>query len=157
MTGKEAIYNFLDQIRKAIIAEQIRLDIRTTGHSAESLEIYTRPSGGDLVGDKYIGAQVDGRKPGKFPPPEDILSWIKRKGIQPRNPKQTQEDLVYPFSRKIAMQGTDIFMRKRAGIGLNAIIEKLRPAFTRELAGVKRIEYSSSIKTLLQNAGKQLP
>jgi len=63
-----------------------------------------------LVPDYYIYAE-NGRRPGKFPPPDAILKWIQFKRLVPspgRNGKvPTTNQLVYLISRKIATKGTE--------------------------------------------------
>lgn len=44
------------------------------------------------------------RRAGKFPPPEPIQNWIKRRGIRPK-PGVTMDQLVYLISRKIHKSG----------------------------------------------------
>ena len=56
----------------------------------------------------YAQYVIDGRKPGKFPPVNNILKWIKQKPILPRarNGKlPTQEQLAFMIGRKIAKKG----------------------------------------------------
>ena len=50
-----------------------------------------------------------GRRPGKFPPPNEILKWIQFKRIVPSSHSgkiPTTSQLVYLISRKIALKGT---------------------------------------------------
>ena len=50
----------------------------------------------------------NGRKPGKFPPPDKIVNWIKAKPILPREVngiKPTTDQLAYLIVRKIAKEG----------------------------------------------------
>ena len=53
----------------------------------------------------------NGRRPGKFPPPDAILKWIQFKRLVPnpgRNGKiPDTRQLVYLISRKIALHGTE--------------------------------------------------
>ena len=44
------------------------------------------------------------RRAGKFPPPQPIKDWMKRRGIRPK-PGVTVDQLVYLISRKIAQKG----------------------------------------------------
>ena len=51
----------------------------------------------------------NGRRPGKFPPPDAILKWIQFKRIVPSSHSgkiPTTNQLVYLISRKIALKGT---------------------------------------------------
>lgn len=62
-----------------------------------------------ILPDYWVYAE-EGRRPGKFPPPDDILKWIQFKRIVPnsRNGKvPTTNQLVYFISRKIALKGTE--------------------------------------------------
>lgn len=75
---------------------------------------------------KYIES---GRKPGSFPPPSAILSWIKVKPIVPKvdsNGKlPTQKQLAYLIGRKIATEGIEPTpVMKDALTKLNAEMEE---------------------------------
>lgn len=51
-----------------------------------------------------------GRRPGKFPPPNKILDWIKIKPVMPRpvnGIKPTEKQLAFLISRKIARDGIE--------------------------------------------------
>lgn len=52
----------------------------------------------------------NGRRPGKFPPPDAILKWIQFKRLVPRPGRDgkvpSTKQLVYLISRKIALEGT---------------------------------------------------
>ena len=61
-----------------------------------------------LVPDYFPYAEY-GRRPGKFPPPDEILKWIQFKRIVPSSHSgkiPTTSQLVYLISRKIALKGT---------------------------------------------------
>ena len=61
-----------------------------------------------LVPDYFPFAE-NGRRPGKFPPPNEILKWIQFKRIVPSSHSgkiPTTSQLVYLISRKIALKGT---------------------------------------------------
>lgn len=48
----------------------------------------------------------DGRKPGKMPPINSILKWIKQKGLKPRNRKiKSNKQLAFLIARKIGRFG----------------------------------------------------
>lgn len=51
-----------------------------------------------------------GRRPGKFPPPNKILDWVKIKPVLPRpvnGIKPTEKQLAFLISRKIARDGIE--------------------------------------------------
>lgn len=47
----------------------------------------------------------EGRKPGKQPPPEVMLEFVKRKNIQPRDGITSQKSLAFLIGRKIGRDG----------------------------------------------------
>lgn len=58
----------------------------------------------------YFPFAENGRRPGKFPPPDAILKWIQFKRLVPRPGRDgkvpSTNQLVYLISRKIATNGT---------------------------------------------------
>lgn len=71
----------------------------------------------------------EGTRGGGFAPFMDLLAWVKRKGIQPRNPNWSIEDLTFAIQRKILQRGTpkQPFVQKIADSGfpqnrLNALV-----------------------------------
>ena len=96
----------------------------------------------------------NGRGPGKFPPIDKILSWIRVKPVIPysdsRGRLPTEEQLAFLISRKIAEQGTE---------GRNVLFEtvdelnryylpKLQQALDRDFARFESeiVSYVSSIR-----------
>lgn len=62
-----------------------------------------------LLPDYWYYAE-NGRRPGKFPPPDKILRWIQFKRIVPSSHSgkiPSTNQLVYLISRKIALKGTE--------------------------------------------------
>ena len=59
----------------------------------------------------YFQFAENGRRPGKFPPPDAILKWVQFKRIVPRPGRDgkvpSTNQLVYLISRKIATKGTE--------------------------------------------------
>lgn len=153
-TNQELVVSFLVSIRADIVKDQYLKGIRASGKSAASMDIFTTPEGGKLVGSAYIRQQIFGREPGKFPPIEDILDWVKRKILRLVN--ITQKSLAYLIARKIAMRGTDIYMRKRQGLAFDEIIATNQEQFEKQLRDVKRVEYKTSILNALSNAARAL-
>ena len=59
----------------------------------------------------YFPFSENGRRPGKFPPPNAILKWVQFKRLVPRPGRDgkvpSTNQLVYLISRKIATKGTE--------------------------------------------------
>lgn len=80
----------------------------------------------------------NGRKPGKFPPPDAILKWIQFKRLVPTShsgkiPSTSQ--LVYLISRKIALQGTQgkHLLQETIDETYNTLVDRLVEAITNQL------------------------
>lgn len=145
LTTQETISELLDNIRKVYIDRQKEQGIRSSGKSAESLRIETTESSGTLYGAKYFYQQKKGRKPGKFPPLEDILNWIRAKKITPRDSKTTEKQLAFLFARKIAQSGTDVHQGKREGLKVEDEVEELVKEFTSKLDEGFKAEIKASL------------
>lgn len=133
MNLTDSISDLLDGVRKAYQQDQIDKGIRSSGKSSASLRPEIKVSGGtisgNLYGAKYFYQQKHGRNPGKFPPIDDILDWIRVKGIVARDNKTSTKQLAFLFARKIAQSGTDIFSGKRPALDVDKKIEELVKEF----------------------------
>lgn len=83
-----------------------------SGRLSSSLEYEVAWKGGllelSLSLEDYWKYVEEGRRPGKFPPPQKILEWIRVKHIAPRpyNGKlPTEQQLAFLIGRKIAREG----------------------------------------------------
>ena len=80
----------------------------------------------------------NGRKPGKFPPPDAILKWIQFKQLVPKavNGKvPSTSQLVYLISRKIAQKGTQgkHLLQQTIDETYDTLVDKLVEAITNQL------------------------
>ena len=96
----------------------------------------------------YFPFAENGRRPGKFPPPEEILKWIRFKQMVPRaiNGKvPTTNQLVYLISRKIAQKGTEgkHLLQKTINETYNTLVDKLVDLIT--------IEFEKEIEKDIEN------
>ena len=87
--------------------------------------------------DYWIFAE-EGRRPGKFPPPNAILKWIQFKRLVPRaiNGKvPSTNQLVYLISRKIALEGMKgkHLLQQTIDETYSTLVDKLVEAITEEL------------------------
>lgn len=124
----------LDKLLKgyitAVKADQESKGIKSSGSSAASLRAEINDNGGAVYGSKYFYQQKHGRKPGKYPPIEDILNWIKAKGIQADIPDRS---LAFLIARKIAKSGTDIFQGKRPALNVEEKTKELLKKFIEDI------------------------
>ena len=80
----------------------------------------------------------NGRRPGKFPPPDAILKWVQFKRLVPRaiNGKvPTTNQLVYLISRKIATKGTEgkHLLQQTIDETYDTLVDRLIEALTNQL------------------------
>ena len=76
------------------IAESVKWEVKTMG----SVYIVV------LNLEEYWKWIENGRKPGKMPPPDSLISWIKSKGIQPKKGIAVKS-LAFLIARKIGRVG----------------------------------------------------
>ena len=88
----------------------------------------------------YFPFAENGRRPGKFPPPDAILKWIQFKRLVPRPGRDgkvpSTNQLVYLISRKIATKGTEgkhLFEKTLDDSNLDNLADKLVELITAEL------------------------
>lgn len=87
----------------------------------------------------YFPFAENGRRPGKFPPPDAILKWIQFKRLVPRPGRDgkvpSTNQLVYLISRKIATKGTEgkhLFEKTLDDPSLDNLADKLVELITAE-------------------------
>lgn len=78
----------------------------------------------------YFPYAENGRRPGKFPPPNEILKWIQFKRIVPSSHSgkiPTTNQLVYLISRKIALKGTQgkHLLQQTVDATYNTLVDRL--------------------------------
>lgn len=87
----------------------------------------------------YFHFAENGRRPGKFPPPDAILKWVQFKRLVPRPGRDgkvpSTNQLVYLISRKIATKGTEgkhLFEKTLDDPNLDNLADKLVELITAE-------------------------
>lgn len=116
-----------------------------------SFRIEANEEGGSLYGADYFKYLVYGRGPGKQPPPDAMLKFVESSPETQAWTDSEKRSLAYVIGRKIAMEGTEIYAGRRAGIDLLGIIEKS----TDELLQTLAKNQVFNIKTALQSAIKK--
>ena len=88
---------------------------------------------------QYFPFAENGRRPGKFPPPDAILKWVQFKRLVPRPGRDgkvpSTNQLVYLISRKIATKGTQgkhLFEKTLDDPSLDNLADKLVELITAE-------------------------
>lgn len=100
-----------DLYQKRLIAD----DKRATGNLIDSVQCKIAYQGINFVVflelADYWRYVEDGRKPGRFPPVDKILEWVKIKPVLPvpmeNGELPTEEQLAFLISRKIANEGIE--------------------------------------------------
>ena len=127
--------------------------MRASGDWLESVEDRTKGLSGSIWALDYTEYLEDGRKPGKFPPVDKIIQWIKDKNITPRD-NISISSLAFLIGRKIATYG---WMRDEeiygATGGVNLVSEVITPARVQEIidkvSDFQISAFTSDIKSFL--------
>jgi len=130
-----------------VIAEQYKSNLNANGHKAtgnliNSITSHITVNGYEyaieLTLEDYYKYVEEGRRPGKFPPIDKILQWIKVKKILPTpiNGKlPTEKQLAFLISRKIANEGTKgtYDLEKAIDTTINEWDEKITDALDKDI------------------------
>lgn len=96
----------------------------------------------------------DGRKPGKFPPEEAILSWIKAKPVLPTPDSNgklpTEKQLSFLIRRKIAREGTP------AGHQLKETIESINSKYIPILQEALQQDFDTYVMKTFKDVGRMI-
>lgn len=82
--------------------------VNSSGRLADSVAYQVTESSLVVTADDYIYYLQFGRKPGKFPPKQPILEWIRSKPI---NSDISEDSLAFLIQRKISKEGTSIYQQ----------------------------------------------
>lgn len=140
MERKDAIKQFFDSIAKAYI-EDLRSKKLTASSQSENFREDVKDGGGTLYGSKYFyllwnKKNPQGRKPGKMPPIEAIIQWLKDKKTFQIDTEKTKglRSLAFAIATKIKKIGTDIFLYKRPALNIDEKIESYRKELVKNLS-----------------------
>lgn len=121
--------------QKAIMNAR-RMD--ASGESQSLLAFRVKGNVGTNMGPEHIEFMERGRGPGKAPPPEKMLAFVKAKPIQSDIPI---ESLAFLIGRSIGEKGTLLHQSgKRSGILSKVITEERSNTFFAEYFKDKRIQ-----------------
>lgn len=102
MTNDEIIKEEIESILEDIREVYNNSGKKVSGEFEENLEAVYEPNKGTVRGVVYLA----GRPAGKMPPVENILKWVKARGIQPVEQNMTVSSLAWAIAKKIAKTGT---------------------------------------------------
>lgn len=105
-----------DRIKETFLIK----NLNDTGGAVNSLEVIESENA--LVGNDYIYFLDQGRRPGSFPPVDNIREWVRNK----LNVSDKEVNgVAYVVGRKIANEGTEIYKDKSKGLQLDDLIEDM--------------------------------
>lgn len=141
MTRDELIYKTLERIQDRIKDRMKEMGINATGSASQSLRI----KGNELLGNDYIYFLDKGRKPGIFPPVENIQEWVRQKlGVE----EKEVNGVAYVIGRKIANEGTEIFKDTSKGLQLDKIIAEEIDEMMKQLPSILKAEALTFLKNV---------
>lgn len=109
MTNDEIIKEEIDAILVDIIDVYNKSGRRASGEFEKGLEAVYKHNKGTIRGFVYLAGRGATKKKGKAGEPtlqDQILSWLKIKGIRPLKKKMKLRSLAFLIARKIHKQGT---------------------------------------------------
>lgn len=151
-----AVEKWLNETTQELINNYNKLGLRASGEWSNKLKgTQTERAGGIKViieGANYTEQLEVGRRPGKMPPRQAILDWIREKQIQSELKPQT---LAYLIQRKIGRDGIKVPNKYNAG-GLvsDVITEERINDLVLSVGSAKLKDATSDIYNFLKNGSK---
>lgn len=135
---EQVINKFLNDVAKNIIKQQKERKMRASGKSAASLKVVKDKAGKQhLVGDESFYFQIHGRAPGKMPPIEKMIEYVRVKRLKAS---------PWALAKSIAKKGTLIWQGKRKGLNIKEAYEPLEEPFIENLTKALMNETFKSIQ-----------
>lgn len=145
---RSALQTFGNSLIKIIIDQQENLGFEDTGESSASLRFEILPKSFKLFGSQAFGAMESGRGPGKAPPPDIMLAWVKRKNIIFDG--LTQKSTAFVIGQMMAREGSAVFRGKRKGLNLTAIFQSTVSALIKPLEVAVAKDAAEEIKEVVK-------
>lgn len=123
MSIEKTIYEAMQNLSANLSREVEEKGFVDTG-AARKFDIEIRGNKIQLWGVGYFGVLVNGRAPGKFPPPDKILEYVHRNNIQIEIDGRLLNDrqAAYVIGRSIALNGSLIYRGEKEGVDLENIV-----------------------------------
>lgn len=150
------VEEWLSETTTALIENYNRLGLRASGEWEQSLKGTQEETETGvkviILGAKYTEQLSIGRRPGKMPPRQAILDWIREKNIQSELKPQT---LAYLIQRKIGRDGIKVPNKYNAGGLVSDVLTNERiNELIKNVGNVVLREQRSDILISLKNGSK---
>lgn len=152
MENKDALSEFFNKFFEGLIA-----DAQAKGQKipVSSFRHEETNEGGQAYAADYLKYLVYGRGPGKFPPPDNMLDFVQGNPdvlarLRTVFKNITEQGAAYIIGRKIALQGTDIYLGKKQGVDFLGVMEKNLPDLYKAIARNEAINIATSLKQSIQ-------
>ena len=96
-------------------------NINNTGATSESLDEEATENNLKIKGVGTIRFINDGRRPGKFAPPNVIQDWVRSK-LNITDEKEVKQ-VAFLINRKLAVEGNRMFIDKTKGLQLDEVVK----------------------------------
>ena len=147
MTNDEIIKEEIDSILEDIIALYESSGRKASGQFEEGLEVVYEPNKATIKGFVYLAGRGKTKKKGKAGEPtvqQQILKWLKIKGIKSVKAGISQKSLAYLIARKIHKEGTKrsewlkIYEEVITDVRINSIIDRVAELNVKNSAWTRR-------------------
>lgn len=150
------VQEWLNETTTALIENYNKLGLRASGEWEKSLKgTHEETDTGIKViisGAKYTEQLSIGRKPGKMPPRQVILDWIREKNIHSELKPQT---LAYLIQRKIGTEGITVPNKyNRGGLITDVLTNERINDLIKSVGNAVVKSQASEILTSLKNGSK---
>jgi hypothetical protein len=150
------VQEWLNETTTALIENYNKLGLRASGEWEKSLKGTQEETDTGIKviisGAKYTEQLSIGRRPGKMPPRQVILDWIREKNIQSELKPQT---LAYLIQRKIGTEGIIVPNKyNRGGLITDVLTNERINDLIKNVGNVILAKQKSDILTSLKNGSK---
>lgn len=149
MTNKEAFEQYFNGIVSDMARENPKVPV-------SQFRVEAKESEASLFAPTWFQYMIFGRPPGKQPPPDRMLSYVKK---NPEVVSQfeawfqktiTEKSAAYIMGRSIGLRGTRIFRGEVKGVGLLDAMEKNMPELLKSLATNEAVKIQTSLVRALK-------
>lgn len=157
MLTPEAIRTYLDATVTAIKADAAQKNQAIP----DAFRVEVGDDGGKLYAPDYFKYLVLGRRPGKRPPPDAMLAYVKKHpgllvDARYHFKNITEKSLAFLIGRKIGREGTNIFSGKKPGVDFLGAMEVNMPALLATIARNEAVKVLTVFKSEINGANRSI-